>query len=395
MAEDLTPDPDRSPTSNYQDADSFQIEAKEHVFTFYPRGSDRFAALLDHIEKAQDTLRVFYYMFQHDEAGKTVRDALVAAVKRGVDVHLIIDAFGSDAPDHFFDPIVEAGGRFDVFSARWSVRYLVRNHQKFVIADGARVMTGGANISDHYYKPPEENGWCDLGVAIEGAVAKQFCDWFALLREWTESDGSQFRRIRNMVKEWDPGDDEPVQLLLGGPLVREGHWAYRFKKDMVKGQRLDLVTAYFAPPGSFRRIMARLAARGRARLITAGVSDIEATIDVARLYYKRLLKAGAKIREFQPCKLHMKLLVVDDKSYFGSANLDRRSIRINVELMVRVRDETLAERLREFIDHLERASVHIDDEWYRRHSSFFTRLRWRFFHFVNLADYTIARTAAD
>lgn len=395
MTDDPASDDNRNSVRDYRDADSFRIEAQGHVFTFYPRGSERFQALIDHIDRAAETLRVFYYMFQDDSAGEQVRDALVRAAKRGVDVHLIIDAFGSDAPDDFFEPITEAGGTFDIFSARWSVRYLIRNHQKFVIADGERVMTGGSNIADDYYAPPKDNGWCDLGVAIEGKVARQFGDWFELLHDWTRSEGSQFRRIRRMVKQWNPGDDEPVQLLLGGPLVRAGHWAYRFKKDLVRAKRLDLVTAYFAPPASFRRIMARLARRGKARLITAGVSDIDATIDVARLYYKRLLKAGAQIFEFQPCKLHMKLLVVDDKSYFGSANLDRRSIRINVELMVRVRDEALAERLREFIDHLERASVHIDQEWYRRHSGFFTRLRWRFFHLMNLADYSLARAAAD
>ncbi len=388
------PDPEQTSTSDYRDEEGFQISACDHVFTFYPAGSDRLEALLDHIEKAQETLDIFYYMFQHDDSGTQVRDALARAAKRGVAVSLIIDAFGTDAEDRFFDPIVEAGGEFAQFSADWNVRFLIRNHQKFVVADNARVMTGGSNVSDHYFKPPEENGWCDLGVAIEGDIVGRFSDWFALLSDWTRSDGSQFRRIRNMVREWDPGDGD-VQLLMGGPLVRRSHWSYAFKKDLKQAYRFDAVTAYFGPPGSFRRAMAKLARRGRARIITAGKSDIGGTIDAARMHYWPLIKAGAAIHEFQPCKLHMKLLVVDDISYFGSANLDSRSTRINVELMVRVKDEALAERLRTFIDHLEAASVHADSDWYRQQSSFFARLRWRLFNWLSLADYRLSRMAVE
>ena len=390
MTQQKCPDPATTPTSDYQDADSFQVKAQEHAFTFYPRGSDRFEALLDQVAKAQRSLAIFYYMFQHDEAGIQVRDALVDAASRGVDVHLIIDAFGSDAPDHFFDPIVKAGGRFDVFSAKWNVRYLIRNHQKFVIADNARVLTGGNNVSEQYFGPPAEKSWCDLGVAIEGQVVEQFTNWFHVLRDWTQSEGSQLRRMRRMVKQWDSGDG-PVRLLVGGPLVRKSHWAWQFKSDLVGAKSLDTVSAYFSPPRSMRRAMAKVARRGRMRMVTAGKSDIDATIDVARLLYRKLLKAGARIFEFQPCMLHMKLLIVDNVSYFGSANLDKRSVRINVELMVRVEDGELADRLREFVSHLEGASTPVTPEWYAKEASWFNRLRWQIGYWLTLADYRVAR----
>ncbi|MEE4200873.1 phospholipase D-like domain-containing protein [Erythrobacter sp.] len=392
MAKDDAPDPKTSPTSDYQDSESFQVEACDHVFTFYPAGSDRLEALLDHIAQAEQTLDIFYYMFQDDRSGTKVRDALVDAAKGGVKVSLIVDDFGSDAPPEFFEPIVDAGGAFAIFSADWNVRYLVRNHQKFAIADNIRVMTGGSNVSDHYYKPPSENGWCDLGVAIEGEIAEKFTEWFELLSEWSRSDGSQFRRIRRMIRNWDPGSGD-VQLLMGGPLIRRSHWSYRFKRDMVKASRLDMVTAYFGPPRSFRRAIAKVAKRGKVRLIAAGKSDIDGTISVARLFYNRLIKAGAAIYEFQPCKLHMKLLVVDDHSYFGSANLDRRSVRINIELMVRVTDQAMAKRLREFVDHLQEASIAADRDWYRQNSSLLRRIGWRLYHWLSLADYRVARVA--
>jgi cardiolipin synthase len=192
-----------------------------------------------------------------------------------------------------------------------------------------------------------------------------------------------------MVKAWDGGDG-PVRLLVGGPLVRRGHWAWVFRQDLVSAQRLDAVSAYFSPPRSFRRLMARVARRGGVRLVMAGKSDIGAAIDMARLLYKKLLASGVSIFEFQPCKLHMKLLVVDDASYVGSANLDKRSFRINVELMVRVEDAGLAAELRKLIDHMEASSEPVTREWYAREATWFNRIRWQLAYWMNLADYRVS-----
>lgn len=381
----------------YADPPSFTVAAQGHDFTFYPRGTDRLAALIALIEEARESLQLIYYLFDRDTSGTKVRDALVAAAARGVSVDLIVDDFGNDAGAAFFDQLIEAGGKFAIFSPRWSMRYVVRNHQKFAIADGARVLTGGANVSDHYFDPPADNGWCDLSMVITGQVVDKFAEWFVLIKEWVESAETgrtrQFRRLRTIIKDWDGGEG-PVRLLMGGPLVRRGHWAWVFRRDLVEAKQLDTVSAYFSPPRSFRRLVARVARRGDVRMIMAGKSDIDAAIDIARLLYKKLLAAGAQIFEFQPCKLHMKLVLVDDASYFGSANLDKRSLRINLELMVRIEDTALAARLRELVDHMQAASMPVTREWYGREATFFARLRWRMAYWLSLADYRISRAGA-
>lgn len=382
----------------YADLEPFRVTAAEHDFTFYPHGQDRLKALVALIESARASLEVFYYLFDSDTSGTMVRDALVAAARRGVRVALIVDDFGNDAGAEFFEPLVEAGGSFAVFSPKWGKRYLVRNHQKFTIADGARVMTGGANVSDHYFATPADNGWCDLSVEIEGPVVAQFTRWFALLASWVANAEAgrtgQLRRLRDIVREWDGGPNEnggPVRLLVGGPLVRKGHWAWVFRQDLVTAKRLDTVSAYFSPPRSFRRLFARIGRRGSARMIMPGKSDIGAAIDMARLLYAKLLRARVTIFEFGVCKLHMKLMVVDDIAYVGSANLDKRSFRINVELMVRIEDPAVAAALRKLIDHMAEASEPITPAWYARHSTFLNRLRWRIAYWLSLADYRISK----
>lgn len=371
--------------------DPFAVSAHGHTFEFLPDGVHRFDALLAMIERATRSLDMFYYMFQDDPAGRIVLEALVKAQNRGVRVHLLVDCFGTDAKEEFFRPLVEAGGRFAVFNPRWNVRYLIRNHQKMTIVDREIALLGGFNVSEHYFKPPEENGWADLGVVVKGPVVKDVCRWFGALSDWTENRDHQYRAIRTMVRDWDPGDG-PVQFLVGGPTRIPSSWNRAVKRDLAEGSRIDMVMAYFSPPRSFRRLIRKLARRGKARLVMAGKSDNGATIAAARATYGALMRSQAEIYEFQPCKLHMKLIVIDDVTYFGSANFDHRSIRINMELMVRVESAELADKVRTMVDSMVEDSLKITPKIHNRRRGLLGGLQWMLgWMLVSVIDYTVAR----
>ncbi len=362
-----------------------------HRFMFYPHGADRLAALLDHIESAQESLHAFYFQYDTDDTGKKVRNALIAAAERGVDTCLYIDSFGSNAEDGFFDDLVAAGARFAQFSPSFNKRFLIRNHQKMAIADRKSVMSGGFNIADEYFASPEENGWCDLGVKIDGPLVDRFNEWFAEIDEWINSDGSEFRKVREMVRDWD-SEEGSVQLLMGGPTTISSQWAVRFKQDLARSDRLDLITAYFSPPRSTRRALKRAAKRSKLRMILASKSDFAITVLAARLHYRRLVKSGAKLFEFQPTKLHMKLMVLDDITYFGSGNLDMRSVRLNLELMIRVEDAGMAAKMREMMDHMEQSSRPVDKSWFAQYAKWSDRLRWFVSYFMlRSVDYNFSR----
>ena len=67
--------------------------------TLLPDGPERLEALIALIEGARESLRVLYYIWSDDVAGRRVRDALVAAAARGIAVSLLVDGFGaSSAP---------------------------------------------------------------------------------------------------------------------------------------------------------------------------------------------------------------------------------------------------------------------------------------------------------
>lgn len=379
------------PQVTYADPDGFAVQAGNHAFRFHFSGAERLSALIELIDGAQQSLQLCFYMFQPDHSGTMVRGALIRAAQRGVSVHLIVDAFGSDAPDSFLAPITRAGGKVSLFLPRWNVRYLIRNHQKFVVADKRQVMTGGFNVSDHYFASPQENGWADLGVSLEGPIVDRFIEWFEELEHWVSERASQFFAIRRAVRDWDEGKGK-VQLLLGGPTRITSAWARQVKRDIAQGSRLDMVMAYFSPPRSIRRLIRMLARRNHAKLVMAGKSDNTTTIGASRALYGALLRDDVELLEFDACKLHTKLLVIDDVTYFGSANFDLRSIRLNLELMVRVEDAELAERMRQAIGHMAAASKPITREWHDRKATLVNRIRWRLSWFlVSVLDYTVAR----
>jgi cardiolipin synthase len=380
-----------APGEDYCDPPPFSIEAQGHALHFFPGGSERFEALLGLIEGARTCLKLAFYIFATDEAGVRVRDALVAAARRGVDVRVIVDGFGAVAGNTFFAPLVEAGGAFCAFLPRLTRGYLIRNHQKLVVADGRMAMLGGFNVENAYFELPGSEGWSDLGFTVEGPIVERVEAWFDGLEEWVSNPKAQFRGIRRRVLEWDGGSG-PVRLLIGGPTGRLSSWARCVSQDLVAADRLDMVMGYFSPSRRLSRRIRGIARRGQARLVLPARSDHAATIRAARAYYARLLKAGVRIWEFTACRLHTKLIVLDDAVYIGSANLDARSLYINLEIVLYIEDAALAQRLRQFVDDLLPAAREITPEIHGSRATFWNRMRWRLALFLVVAvDYTVNR----
>lgn len=372
-------------------AATFSIEAAGQSLTFFPCGTDRLDALLRLIGEAQTRIDIAFYIFSPDLAGTAIRNAMIEAARRGVQVTVIVDGFGAAAGAAFFSPLEQAGGKFHVFMARWTRRYLIRNHQKIVLVDDRVAMLGGFNVEDGYFSAATADSWDDLGVEIEGPVVAQVARWFAELHDWVTHPAAQFRAIRRKVRQWDAGSGA-VQLLIGGPTRGLSGWARRVSDDLAQGSRLDMVMAYFSPPRKLMRRIAAISEKGQARLVMAGKSDNAATIGASRALYRQLLKAGAQIWEFQPRKLHSKLIVLDDAVYIGSANFDMRSLYLNLEIVLRIEDAALANRMRELIDGHIAASQLITPELYRQWSSPANRLRWWCsWLLVGVLDYTVSR----
>jgi cardiolipin synthase A/B len=359
--------------------------------TLLPDGPQRLEALIALIECAQEELRVLYYIYKDDRAGTRVRDALLGACERGVKVSLLVDGFGSDASTEFFQPLTDAGCQFCRYSARFGRRYLLRNHQKLVLADGARVLIGGFNVEDAYFGTIESGAWRDLGLEVEGPSVGCLAAYFDNLFAWARNPRGRIRELRRMLHQSSVTEGK-LHWLFGGPTRRLSPWARAVRRDMRDAKRLDLIAAYFAPsPGMLRRI-AGVARRGTARVVTAAKSDNDTTIGAARSTYWWLLKRGVEIYEYQATKLHSKLFVIDDAVHIGSANFDMRSMFLNLEMMLRVDDAGFADAMRRFVDGEIAQSEQVTREAHQARRTPLNRLRWGIAYFlVAIADYRISR----
>jgi len=358
-----------------------------------PGGEERLAALIDLIDSARSQLDICYYIFTADECGERVAEALIAARGRGVTVTLMVDALGSDfTPAAFFDRLAAAGVRFAYFGARRTTRYLIRNHQKMAIADSQRALIGGFNCDRAYFsRADDRRGWCDLALLIDGPLAAALQHWFDALAAWTFGSSQKYRQLSRLVRKWKPGEGKAVWLV-GGPTRYPTSWVRSVNADLRAGQRLDLIAAYFSPSRAMITRINRIARRSGARLITPMKSDNRATIGAARHLYGRMLRAGVEIREYRPQKLHMKLIVIDDIVYVGSANFDMRSLFINLELMLRVDDAAFAAEARALTQGMAARSRPITRRVYWLMSPPLRRLLWWFdYLLVGVLDYTVTR----
>jgi len=376
---------------HYVDPEPFSVSAQGLELTFYVSGEDRLKALLDAIGAAKTSLKVFFYIFSTDDCAAKVRDALTKAARRGVSVTLILDDFGSTADAKFLADLIEAGGKVQRFGARWGFRYLIRNHQKLVIFDDTHAIIGGFNIEQAYFEHPADGGWNDLAVRIEGPAVKQLTEYYAILAHWTDGRRVKVGEARRQVRAWQSGSGN-VRWLVGGPGSRLSPWAHCVIGDIERARQLDMMVAYFSPRWGLVGKIGEVAQRGHAQLMLAEKSDNAATVGAARALYRNLLRKGVEIHEFNPGKLHAKLIVVDDATYIGSANFDMRSLYINLELMLRIEDKALADRMRAFIDHHVKWSTEITPALDRRRRTLRNRIRWILSWFlVTVVDYSVVR----
>jgi cardiolipin synthase len=357
-----------------------------------PDGPDRLDELISLVEGAKKSLRLLYYIFKDDVSGLRVRDALIAAQKRGVQVSLLVDGFGTDASEEtFFKPLIDSHAHFHRFVPRWGRRYLLRNHQKLALADEKSVIIGGFNVADEYFGSTENNAWRDLGLRIDGPSTERLAKYFDSLLAWTKTPHARISRLRRILNRYSSTGGK-LHWLFGGPTYRLNPWVKSIRKDMLHAVRLDMIAAYFAPSRALLSRIYLIAARGKVRIVTAAKSDNRATIGATRHTYWRLLKRDVQIYEYQPARLHTKLIVIDNAVHIGSANFDMRSLYLNLEMMLRIDDAAFAAKIRRFIDSEIADSNEITREYHARQRTWLNRFIWGLAHFVVVTlDYTVSR----
>ncbi len=352
-------------------------------FHWLADGRQAFKRAMSAIDQAGRRVDMEMYIFAADASGRAFLEHLVEAAKRGVTVRVLVDSFGSiTLSDSFWQPLREAGGEVRWFNPIRLGRFALRNHRKLLVCDDAVGFVGGFNVSDDYAGDGVTHGWRDLGLEIRGTAVAMLSGSFAA--SWSNAELRQpripqFRRSRSRAAIHDSRCD----LLLSGPGRNSNFIQRQLLNDLRVAREVDVMVAYFLPTRRLRRALVRVARRGgRVRMIFAGKSDVPMAQDAGNSLYGRLLRAGIGIWEYQPQILHAKIIVIDDNVYVGSSNLDTRSLQINYELMLRVKDTKLAGEARQIITDDLRHSLPVSRDSWRARQTIWSRLRQQWAHFL-------------
>ncbi len=303
-------------------------------------GAAAYEAMLAAIDGATRSIGIEMYTWADDRIGRRFAERVAARARAGVSVLVLLDAFGSLGSGALATFLADAGAR--VLWYRPLVPFAPvnqRNHRKLVLVDGTLGFTGGTNIAEAY--TTEFSGaeaWADLAIRVEGPAVREMARVF--VRSWIGAGGRAVHSSVLVASPWSAGP-APMQVVAGRGLRGRRRLRALHLAQIASAQReIFIANAYFAPERVLVRALCAAARRGvRVELLLPERTDAWLVRWAGRASYERLLKSGVAIREVGHRILHAKVAVFDGEVLLtGSANLDYRSFRHNLEIAVTVFD---------------------------------------------------------
>ncbi len=329
-----------------------------------------FAAMLQAMASAKRSIWLESYIFESDGTGQVFVEALAARAQEGLEVLIIVDAFGGLDLSWSDEMLLTNAGAQIRFFGRFNhldlSRWLKRDHRKLLLIDGSRAFVGGINICDDYAAPSEGGrGWHDVHACITGPVCFSLAELFA--DTWKQVGGGV------------------VTLPSIAGQSRDGEWAMllssnhrgvrtQIRSHLVHAMRLAeqevlLASAYFVPDRKIVQAMEAAARRGVAvGLLVPGESDLRSVQLAGEHSYERLLASGVRIYEWHGSHMHVKAAVVDQRwCHVGSYNLDYMSLLNSLELVVEIVGDRSPPRLAGILRADMEVSTELDlKEWQAR-----------------------------
>jgi cardiolipin synthase A/B len=334
-------------------------------------GDEIFPAMTREIRAAHSSVNLESYIFQPDAAGRQFADAMMEAARRGVEVRLLIDAYGGKLGD-LEEPLKQAGVKVREYRPiRLFSIYKIgkRTHRKLLIVDGKIGYTGGLGIDKRWLgdaRTTEE--WRDTQVRVEGPVVAQLQAIFT--EDWTYTTGEILAGDPFFPKIAPAGtiEAEAVKVSRGDASSLPKMLYYMAIQAARKTIRIQ--NAYFLPDNQTREALIRAVKRGvDVQVMVPGTHiDLPMVRLSSRLHYGPLLEAGVKIYEYQPTMLHNKVFTVDGIfSTIGSINFDQRSMGKNAEESLAFYDRDFTGKIEEmFNDDLKRCREVTHSRWKHR-----------------------------
>ena len=330
--------------------------------TLLQNGEAYFPAIEAALDRAVHEIYLESYIFENDNTGRRIAEALRRAAFRGVKTHVLIDGFGSKSLPKTMVDFLEAAGvmvlKFRPKISPWTLRRqrLRRLHRKIVVVDQEIAFVGGINIIDDMDMPGQTSPRYDYAVSVEGPLVKQIHD--STRRVWSRVAWTRLRPGWGRDNYRQAPSTEPRGRMRSAFLVRDN---IRHRRDIEDAylQAIDqaqfeiiLANAYFLPGLNFRHALLDAAGRGvRVILLLQGRVEYRLLHYASHALYGSFLDAGMEIYEYHKSLLHAKVAVIDEHwATVGSSNLDPFSLLLSLEANVVVDDENFAKKLKHSLE---------------------------------------------
>jgi len=337
-------------------------------------GVEIFPPMLQAIREARESVRLLTYVYWQGDIADEFASALREAAGRGVEVRLLLDAWGAKKMEStLVERLEEAGVEIAWFHPLdWhNVRRInQRTHRKVLVVDGEIGFTGGVGIAAEWTGDaagPDQ--WRDDHYRITGPAVRYLDGAFA--ENWLNATGELLVEGVGDEDARSPSDTGiDTERLLVVPTSPRGDMSpialIYWTAFSIAERRVDIATPYFVPDDALLEALTATARRGvQVRLLLPGERNDKRLLHWASTtYYTELLEAGVELYLFEPTMTHSKAVVVDDRwSIFGSPNFDNRSFELNDEIVLVADAPSLSEQLHAAFEHdLQRSDRLTSDE---------------------------------
>jgi len=362
-------------------------------------GKEYFDLLLQLIKDAADSIHLQVYIFDDDETGKQVAEALKAAAKRNVSVHLLADGYASQVmSQHFIDDMRAAGIQFRFFEPLLKSKYFYfgrRMHHKIFVADAKFSLVGGVNITNRYNDMPEEAAWLDFALYADGEISRELC--VLCWKTWNGFPAKMgITPCETKKISFDSYHEESAKIIM-----RRNDWVRRKNEisesylEMFRNARshITILCSYFLPGNAIRKMLSRAARRGvKIKIITAGPSDVMLAKHAERWLYDWLLRNKIELYEYQPVVLHAKMAICDSEWFtIGSYNVNNLSAYASIELNLDIHKPDLALRTEKMFEEIIKTNcVPITTSEHIRSKNIFKQfIRWFSYQSIRTAFYLL------
>ncbi len=316
----------------------------------YTNSLSAWDATLRAISGAARSIYIEMYIFS-DDTSEThdFVSALVDRAKAGVQIVMILDAFGSiGLSKKTIDTLTEAG-----IEVRFFRHWIHRTHRKTIIVDGNKALIGGVNITRH------AQSWDDLQLEVTGTIVRRLIKVFG--RTYKLSGGTQ--KLPVPQKELRRKHRIRMWILEHTPLASELTLrAYYTKKLAEAKHSITFVTPYFIPHRWLLDAMTYAIRRGiTVELLIPQATESRVIDTINRYYTTRALERGVHVY-VTPGTNHAKAVLIDShEGLIGSGNIDSLSFERNSELGIFFTDPSTVRNLTEIIQRWKGSAARITE----------------------------------